>query len=286
MKLTRREFLHLSSAAAVAGGVTLLPVGQAAALAAPSVQQLVEEAYLYAFPLVLMDATKIVSTNTETATERRAPVNQLIHVRSLMDASSRTVVSPNVDTIYTQAWLDVRAEPMLYVVPETDRFFNVQVLDGWTNTIAVLEEPEGVRRVEAPTDTVWCIARIVLSGQEDLPNVYAIQDRMALLPLSAYEAGSYTAPTGSYDPANEFVPVQHVLAMSPKEFFAAANAQMETNPPAAEDAPMLRKLSTLHVGPGETFDEKVLGLGGTLLWKLMLLQLKKKLQTEAKQYAN
>lgn len=233
MKLTRREFLHLSTAAAVAGGVTLLPVGQAAALAAPSVQQLVEEAYLYAFPLVLMDATKIVSTNTETATERRAPVNQLIHVRSLMDASSRTVVSPNVDTIYTQAWLDVRAEPMLYVVPETDRFFNVQVLDGWTNTIAVLEEPgtyaivrsgwqgtlpEGVRRVEAPTDTVWCIARIVLSGQEDLPNVYAIQDRMVLLPLSAYEAGSYTAPTGSYDPANEFVPVQHVLAMSPKDF--------------------------------------------------------------------
>lgn len=125
----------------------------------------------------------------------------------------------------------------------------------------------------------------MLSGQEDLPNVYAIQDRMALLPLSAYEAGSYTAPTGSYDPANEFVPVQHVLAMSPKEFFAAANAQMETNPPAAEDAPMLRKLSTLHVGPGETFDEKVLGLGGTLRWKLMLLQLKKKLQTEAKQYA-
>ena len=73
--------------------------------------------------------------------------------------------------------------------------------------------------------------------------------------------------------------------MSPKEFFAAANAQMETNPPAAEDAPMLRKLSTLHVGPGDTFDEKVLGLGGTLRWKLMLLQLKKKLQTEAKQYA-
>ena len=52
MKLTRREFLHLSTAAAVAGGVTLLPVGQAAALAAPSVQQLVEEAYLYAYPRI------------------------------------------------------------------------------------------------------------------------------------------------------------------------------------------------------------------------------------------
>ena len=37
--------------------------------------------------------------------------------------------------------------------------------------------------------------------------------------------------------------------------------------------------------PVKRLMKKVLGLGGTLRWKLMLLQLKKKLQTEAKQYA-
>ena len=265
-----------------------------------TVWETVSEAYIYAFPLVLTDATKTLSTNTDGTMTGRAPINQFNHAKKLADASFRTVVTPNVDTVYSQAWLDISEEPMIFVLPETDRFCNVQLLDAWTNTAAVLDKagayaialpgwegelPDGVTRVDVPTATVWSITRTVLSGNEDLPNVYAIQDRMALLPLSAYEAGSYTAPTGSYDPANEFVPVQHVLAMSPKEFFAAANAQMETNPPAAEDAPMLRKLSTLHVGPGETFDEKVLGLGGTLRWKLMLLQLKKKLQTEAKQYA-
>ena len=265
-----------------------------------TVWETVSEAYIYAFPLVLTDATKTLSTNTDGTMTGRAPINQFNHAKKLADASFRTVVTPNVDTVYSQAWLDISTEPMVYVLPETDRFCNVQLLDAWTNTAAVLDKagayaialpgwegelPDGVTRVDVPTATMWSITRTVLSGNEDLPNVYAIQDRMALLPLSAYEAGSYTAPTGSYDPANEFVPVQHVLAMSPKEFFAAANAQMETNPPAAEDAPMLRKLSTLHVGPGETFDEKVLGLGGTLRWKLMLLQLKKKLQTEAKQYA-
>ena len=127
MKMTRRDFLKLSSAAAAACGVTLLPAQKADA--ASAIQTLLEEAYLYAFPLVLVDATKTVSTNTKTASASRAPVNQFIHARKLLDASSRTVVSPNVDTIYTQAWLDVSAEPQIYVVPEADRFFNVQVLD-------------------------------------------------------------------------------------------------------------------------------------------------------------
>ena len=196
MKLTRREFLHLSTAAAVAGGVTLLPVGQAAALAAPSVQQLVEEAYLYAFPLVLMDATKIVSTNTETATERRAPVNQLIHVRSLMDASSRTVVSPNVDTIYTQAWLDVRAEPMLYVVPETDRFFNVQVLDGWTgisgnNLATVLLRFDEESQQMIPADQI-STSELYSASLRNVPNLVSRDldgDGTVEIPTQPDEAG-------------------------------------------------------------------------------------------------
>lgn len=188
---------------------------------------------------------------------------------------------------------------MIYGVPQTDRFFNVQVLDAWTNTAAVLETPglyaitradwqgelpEGVQRIDVPTTMVWTIARIVLSGQEDLPNVRAIQDKMQLMPLSAYQAGGWTAPAGSYDPADDFVPVKHVLAMDAKEFFDTANRLMETNPPAAADAPVLRELAALHVGPGEKFDDKALGLFSGLRWKLMLLQLKKKLQSESECY--
>ena len=185
--MTRRSFLSLSAATAAALGISFLPVETAeACFAIPDAQNLLEEAYLYAFPLVIMNATKIYSTNTETANNIRAPINQFNHARKLADASFRTVVTPNVDTIYTQAWLDLSEEPMIYVVPATDRFFNVQVLDAWTNTAAVLEEPgiyaivrsgwqgtlpEGVRKIEVPTTTVWTIARIVLSGTEDLPIV-------------------------------------------------------------------------------------------------------------------
>lgn len=301
LKMTRRNFLFLSAATATVLGASMLPVPTAdAGFMASGSSELLEEAYLYAFPLVIMDATKTMSINAETAGEDKAPINQFAHARKLADASFRTVVTPNVDTVYTQAWLDISGEPMIYVVPQTERFFNVQVLDAWTNTAAVLEEPgayaivrsgwqgtlpEGVRRVDVPTTMVWTIARIVLSGQDDLPNVYDIQSRMQLMPLSAYLSGSYTPPKGTYTPENDFVPVQKVLAMTPTEFFNTANARMLENPPAAEDAPLLSRLEAFGVGPGKSFDESVLGFGGTLRWKLMLLQLKSKLTEQAEHYA-
>ena len=270
MKMTRRGFLNGSTSVCAA---TLLPVEKAAAAQQTlAAQNLLEQAYLYAFPLVIMDATRTASTNTRTATSNKAPINQFIHAEKLADATTRAVVTPNVDTIYTQAFLDVGAEPMIYGVPQTDRFFNVQVLDAWTNTAAVLETPglyaitradwqgelpEGVQRIDVPTTMVWTIARIVLSGQEDLPNVRAIQDKMQLMPLSAYQAGGWTAPAGSYDPANDFVPVKHVLAMDAKEFFDTANQLMETNPPAAADAPVLRELA--DAAPAEEKAAKRIG---------------------------
>lgn len=229
-----------------------------------TVWEMVSEAYIYAFPLVLTDATKTLSTNTDGTMTGRAPINQFNHAKKLADASFRTVVTPNVDTVYSQAWIDISTEPMVYVLPETDRFCNVQLLDAWTNTAAVLDKagayaialpgwegelPDGVTRVDVPTATMWSITRTVLSGNEDLPNVYAIQEQMQLLPLSAYvQGGEYAAPQGAYKEENDFVPVNKVLSMTPAEFFNTANALMQVNPPADADKELLKKLSAINVG--------------------------------------
>jgi hypothetical protein len=102
----------------------------------------VSEAYIYAFPLVIMDATKTSSTNTVEfdPIKGKAPVNQLMHGEKLADASFKTIVTPNVDTVYSSAWYDLSDEPMVYVFPETDRFCNVQVFDAWTNTVTVFDK--------------------------------------------------------------------------------------------------------------------------------------------------
>ena len=261
-----------------------------------------ETAYVYAFPLVLMDATKAVATNTEEPATGKAPVNQFIHGKALANAQFKNVVTPNVDTVYSQVWYDLSEEPIVYVLPETDRFCKVQVLDAWTNTVAVLDRagayaialpdwkgelPENVTRVDVPTSMAWSITRTVLSGQEDLPNVYAIQAQMQLLPLSAYlSGGEYQPPKGTYREENNFVPVNRVLSMDPVTFFSTANALMEKNSPAEADAALLEQLAAVHVGPGLEFDASVLTGDVQERWTQMLQNLRPKLAASAMRFSN
>lgn len=272
------------------------------ALPAGDVWEIIEEAYIYAFPLVLMDATMTSATNTEEPVPGKAPVNQFMHGVALANAQFKNVVSPNVDTIYSQVWYDLGEEPMVYVLPETDRFCKVQVLDAWTNTIAVLDRagayaitrsnwsgdlPEDVVRIDVPTAMAWSITRTVLSGEADLPNVYVIQAGMKLLPLSAYlSEEAYQPPKGSYQEENNYVPVNKVLSLDPGTFFSKANALMESNQPSAVDAELLEKLAAVGVGPGMKFDAAVLAGDVQTSWQEMLQGLRPKLAAEGMKYSN
>lgn len=261
----------------------------------------VEAAYVYTFPLVLMDATETSATNTEESATEKAPVNQFIHSVALADAQFKTVVTPNVDTIYSQVWYDLSEEPMVYELPETDRFCKVQVLDGWTNTAAVLDKagayaitlstwegelPEGVTRIDVPTSMAWSITRIVLTGEEDLPNVYAIQEKMKLMPLSDYISGdTYEPPRGSYSEENDYIPVDKVLSMDPITFFNKANELMVKNSPAAADKEMLEKIAAVNIGPGMEFDTSVLTGDVAENWKTMLTEIQLKLIKEGQKFS-
>ena len=266
-----------------------------------NIWETVEAAYVYTFPLVLMDATETSATNTEEAATEKAPVNQFIHSVALADAQFKTVVTPNVDTIYSQVWYDLSEEPMVYELPETDRFCKVQVLDGWTNTAAVLDKagayaitlstwegelPEGVTRIDVPTSMAWSITRIVLTGEEDLPNVYAIQEKMKLMPLSDYISGdTYEPPRGSYSEENDYIPVDKVLSMDPITFFNKANELMVKNSPAAADKEMLEKIAVVNIGPGMEFDTSVLTGDVAENWKTMLTEIQLKLIKEGQKFS-
>ena len=266
-----------------------------------NIWETVEAAYVYTFPLVLMDATETSATNTEESATEKAPVNQFIHSVALADAQFKTVVTPNVDTIYSQVWYDLSEEPMVYELPETDRFCKVQVLDGWTNTAAVLDKagayaitlstwegelPEGVTRIDVPTSMAWSITRIVLTGEEDLPNVYAIQEKMKLMPLSDYISGdTYEPPRGSYSEENDYIPVDKVLSMDPITFFNKANELMVKNSPAAADKEMLEKIAAVNIGPGMEFDTSVLTGDIAENWKTMLTEIRLKLIKEGQKFS-
>ncbi|MGD8826639.1 MAG: DUF1254 domain-containing protein [Myxococcales bacterium] len=71
------------------------------------------EAYLYTYPLVLMDLTRQTATNCETpaAAKMCAPINQFAHAPAIPDATFTDVVRPNADTLYSSAGSARRRPP-------------------------------------------------------------------------------------------------------------------------------------------------------------------------------
>jgi len=84
--------------------------------------------------------------------------------------------------------------------------------------------------------------------------VHALQDQVSAVPLSAY-GKPYTPPPGKVDPAIDMKePREQVNAMDGAAYFKLFAELLKTNPPAADDAPMVAKLAKLGIVPGQDFD--------------------------------
>ena len=236
------------------------------------------EAYIYGYPLITMEMTRRVMTNTETPKGNHAPMGQFFNARTYPDASFRDVTAPNADTLYSTAWVDLSKEPYVLSLPdEGDRYFLIPMLDAWTNVFQVPGKrttsdkaqtyaitgpgwkgtlPEGVTEYKSPTSMVWILGRTYCTGRpEDYKAVHALQDKYKLVPLSAYRK-EYTPPQGKVDPSIDMkTPVRdQVNKMDAGAYFKLLAALMADNPPAEADMPIVAKLAKLGIAPGKDFD--------------------------------
>ena len=275
-----RRLTTLAAAAVLASGTLLgaLTVRAAAALTEDEAAKVAEDAYIFGYPLVLMDVTKTISTAVPKPAGARAPINQFAHVRAFPDATYTDVVSPNADTLYDLAWLDLAKEPMVLSVPDMGkRYYLMQLVEAWTNNLpppgtrttgtgkgafAIVGPgwtgalPTGVKELKSPTNMVWIIGRTQTNGKEDYPAVRAIQDQYKLTPLSAWSR-DYTPPGDV--PVVKGVdlktpPAEQVAKMGAATFFARLNALMKDNAPAAVDADAMKRFAAIGVAPGKPFD--------------------------------
>lgn len=68
--------------------------------AASAIRTAAQAAYIYGYPLVLMDASRAKLTNVpHPIGAGLAPVNQFGHIRTFPDATFTDIVSPNADTL-------------------------------------------------------------------------------------------------------------------------------------------------------------------------------------------
>ena len=270
--------LGLAFLLAAIGLVAAVPAARAEALTEKEAAKIAEEAYIYAYPLITMELTRRVMTNTDVPKDNHAPMGQFFNARSYPDASFRDVTAPNADTLYSTAWLDLSKEPYVLSLPdENGRYFLIPMLDAYTNVFRVPGTrttgtkaqtyaitgpnwngtlPDGVQQLKSPTSMVWILGRTYCTGtKEDYEAVHALQDKYKLVPLSAY-GKEYTPPEGKVDPSVDMKTAvrAQVNKMDAGEYFKLLAALMADNPPSEADAPMVAKMAKLGIAPGKEFD--------------------------------
>lgn len=230
---------------------------------------LAREAVLYTMPLYEMarmraancprrDVLGKFAGTTPESTLRW--INHFVHTRQLLGPQHRQVVSPNNDTLYTNAWLDLSQGPLLLRVPDSgDRYYVLGLLDFYTNPFGYIgtrttsnaagtyllhgtnwigDAPAGVTPVACPTDAVWLMGRIMIAGINDLPAAHAFQDAFELV-----------RPDGSnaHRPFNVGMqPNEHVG--DPRKYVDVVARALRENPPPAAEAAMVTRFAAVGIG--------------------------------------
>lgn len=262
-------------------------------------------AFIFGYPLVLMDITRAVSTNVHCPDPQsgRAPINQFANMPKFVNADFHDIVRPNVDTLYSTAWLDLSDGPIVLQIPDMNppngRYYLLPTLSGWTNVVAspgyrtnvmgpaniALVGPGGspslpsniTSSINVPTNMVWIIGRIKCTGTEqDTQTVNALQSQLRLVPLSQWNNPNWTPPEWvPTDPTVDMSvpPPEQVEAMPLDKFFTRFDQLLVNNPLAPADLPAFQLWHlVLGLAPGANIDWS----GMTVEQKAMLDQAKSK----------
>jgi len=130
-------------------------------------------------------------------------INAMIPRLTLADASTREVTTPNNDTLYGSAWLDLSQGPVFFSIPALKRYHSAALMSITSDVVAVLgtrtvggnggryaivgpnwrgDLPAGVEMVRSQSNDAWLLVRVVVNGEEDLA---AAADGLTRYTLSA-----------------------------------------------------------------------------------------------------
>jgi hypothetical protein len=271
--LPRRSLLALGAAAA---GVTALgPLG-AVADTPPGDKDILETlqlAYRWGYPLLAME---INNTDFYGPT-----LNAFYNMKSAADEKSQSGPGFNAETLYSAGALDLRAEPLVFSMPDVgDRFVVFPIQDGWGNIDNVIgtrttgtkggnflisgpdwhgEVPAGMTHYRVQTNVAFVPGRSMVTGPEDAKTfAETVQNNYTLTPLSRWGTGAPNPNRDSisrplpYDPAKNYN--TQLIGMTTNDYFNRLNTLLADNHPYDYDAPVLEKFAPLGIGAGLTFD--------------------------------
>lgn len=249
-----------------------------AALTEDAAHSIAVDAYLYFYPLISMDITRLQSTNIEAGKAfGKGPMNTFVNIPAYPPADLKMVVRVNFDTLYSIAWLDLTKEPIVVSAPDTGgRYYLLPMLDMWTDVFAspgwrttgtksgnFLVTPPGwtgtvqeeFSRIAAPTPYVWVIGRTRTDGPADYPAVHEIQAGYKVTPVSRW--GKTPEPvTVKIDPTVDMKtpPKIQIDTMPAVKYFTYAAELLKLHPPHITDEPLIAQMKRIGIEPGKGFE--------------------------------
>ncbi|MGH7851515.1 MAG: DUF1254 domain-containing protein, partial [Thermodesulfobacteriota bacterium] len=103
-------------------------------------KQIAEQAYIYGFPMIMNYGTMYEYSIDRSSSQFKAPFNQIYNTARVYTPEDTAVITPNSDTPYSFAGMDLRAEPIVLCVPgvEKGRYYSVQLVDMYTYNIGYI----------------------------------------------------------------------------------------------------------------------------------------------------
>jgi len=232
------------------------------------------QAATWGSPLVIMYSLRYNDALGPNAKAKPNDIWRMENISTPKLSQKAGYVSPNVNTIYGFGFMDLRQEPIILDVPNSNnRYYLVEIVDMWTNAFAYVggkttgykggtfalvgpgwkgDLPQGVTKIDCPTPWILLQPRVHIyeHGQMELAGSKTILDNIKTRGLHQYLgkpapvvfATQYIAPMT----ADSKLPVSAMQYKDPLQFWEILVAGMNENPPPTDQisalVPMFKPL--------------------------------------------
>jgi hypothetical protein len=230
-------------------------------------------AAIYVYPAV-MQYLQMVRQVTDKTDPEYAPFNSFSHGREMAGPEYKTFKAPNVDTLYSNAWLDLTKGPLVMSVPDTGgRYYTASFLDMYSNATNIGQRtygdkggkyliattqwqgqvPGGLTLFRVTTPYMWVLLRILIDNPSEYSQVHVLQDKFTFIPLEQYLNPEKTV---SYD-TQKLISAKMDGAM---DFFRIADFVISENGFPITDSGHVSTFQRIGIGGKEPFDENLLSV--------------------------
>jgi hypothetical protein len=258
---------------------TASPSASASVTATPDeARGIAKDAFIYAYPMLFNYKTMYEQVVDSDSRSYVGGFGKFRNYSQPYGPENKDIVTPNNDTPYSWAWLDLRREPWVLTVPVVpkQRYYVFQWIDLFTYNFAYVgsrttgnegghylfagpdwhgETPKGIDKVfRSETDFILTLGRTALNGPDDVKAMQEIQKQYRLTPLSSFEHTQAPPPV----PKIEFPKWDETKATS-IDFISYLNFLLQfTQPTAPSEGELMQRFSKIGIVPGKPFDPSTL----------------------------